>query len=96
MKKLILVIACLLILIGCVVYKPVTGMTDLQLENEHNRLQLKQSKLKRALRYGRPYNRSIMIRGTTAHKRAKLILRKAENRIREVENEILRRQKQKS
>ncbi len=92
MKTYILVIVCILLFIGCITYQPVASMTDLQLENEHYRLQVKQTKLKRALRYGRPYNRSIMIRGTTAHKRATLTFKKGENRMRDVENEILRRQ----
>ena len=91
MKKIILVIACLLMLIGCVTYQPVSSMTDWQLENEHIRLNVKQSKLKRSLRFGRPYNRSIIIRGTTAHKRTTLILRKVKNRMLDVENEILKR-----
>ena len=93
MKKLILVVPCLLMLIGCLTYQPVSSMTDWQLENEHIRLNVKQSKLKRTLRYGIPYNRSIMIRGTTAHKRTTLILRNVKNRMLAVENEILKRMK---
>ncbi len=93
MKTHIIVIAFLLMLIGCATYQPVSSMTDCQLESEQNRLQIKQSKLKRALRYGRPLNISIRIRGTAAHTRAKLRLKTIENRIREVENEMLRRQK---
>ncbi len=93
MKPHILVIACLLMLIGCVTYQPVTSMTDLQLENEHIRLNVKQSKLKRRRRYGIPYDRSIIIRGTTAHRRATLTLRKVKNRMLDVENEILKRLK---
>ncbi len=91
MKSHILVIVCLLMLTGCITYQPVFSMTDWQLENEHIRLNVKQSKLKRALRYGRPLNMSIMIRGTTAHRRATLTLRKVKNRMLEVENEILKR-----
>ncbi len=93
MKTHILVIAFLLMLIGCVTYQPVTSMTDWQLESEHYRLQIKQSKLKRKLRYGIPHNRSIMIRGTTAHKRTTLILRKVKNRMLDIENEILKKMK---
>jgi hypothetical protein len=84
MKTYILVIVCLLLFIGCITYQPVASMTDLQLENEHYRLQVKQTKLKRALRYR-------IIRGTTAHKRTTLILRKVKNRRLDVEGEILKR-----
>ncbi len=59
MRTLYLVIPCLLMFIGWVIYQPVSNITDWQLEVGHNRLQLKQSKLKRTLRYGMPYNRSI-------------------------------------
>ncbi|MCP4269446.1 MAG: hypothetical protein GY777_28400 [Candidatus Brocadiaceae bacterium] len=93
MKTPILVIACLLVLTGCITYLPVSSMTDSQLENEHIRLNVKQSNLKRALRYGRPNNRSIMIKGTVANKRSQLTMKKVKNRMLDVENEILKRLK---
>ncbi len=91
MKLLIVAIACLLMLIGCITYQPVSSMTDWQLESEHYRLQEKKSKLRKFLIYRRPLHGAALIKGTTAHRRAILTLRKAENRLRDVEKEILKR-----
>ncbi len=91
MKSLFVVIVCLLMLIGCITYQPVSSMTDWQLESEHYRLQVKQSKLRSFLIYRRPLHGAALIKGTTAHKRATLKLRKVKNRIRKVEYEILKR-----
>ena len=126
MKTLILTAVCLLMLIGCTTYKPVTSMSDWQLKSEYSDLQIKQRQLEREMMYGGldyttrssyqpppPTNNFLanpagglalssagdaFARGlgntstTTTHNPAIDKLNKVENRMREVENEILSRQ----
>ncbi len=120
-RHLIPIVVCLLVLIGCTTYKPVTSMTDWQLRSEHSDLQIKQRQLEREMKYGGldyttrtsyqpppPTNSSLaspgdaFVRGvargfgntstTTTHNPAIDKLNKVENRMREVENELLNRQ----
>ncbi len=85
----------LFVLTGCATTVPVSSMSDWQLKSEYDKLQLEQIQLEREMLYGeRIYNTSGLgnYSTTVVSNPAITKLNKAENRMREIQSEVLRRQ----